>query len=80
MKLETYDLSSDNSSLVFSFLSIGSKGIVFSKNFTTLNKNKNSITIDCNAVIKEIKIKYGEAPIFSNKYEKIKKSVYKLEN
>lgn len=45
-----------------------------------LNKHKNSIMIDCNAVIKEIKIKYGEAPIFSNKYEKIKKSVYKLEN
>ncbi|TAF72832.1 MAG: hypothetical protein EAZ53_14770 [Bacteroidetes bacterium] len=28
MKLETYDLSSDNSSLVFSFLSIGSKGVI----------------------------------------------------
>jgi len=41
---------------------------------------KNILTIDCDDVINKIKQKYGETPIFSSKYEKVKKSLINIEN
>lgn len=40
-----------------------------------ISASKNFITIDCDEIIKEIKLKYGSTPIMSSKYETVKKSV-----
>lgn len=39
-----------------------------------MKKNKNIIILDGSEIIKSIKVKYGESPIFSSKYESVKKT------
>ncbi len=40
-----------------------------------MKTGKNVLILDGNEIIKSIKAKYGDNPVFSSKYESVKKSV-----
>lgn len=45
-----------------------------------MKTNKNIIVLDGKEIINSIKIKYGESPIFSSKYETVKKAYLNNKN
>lgn len=40
-----------------------------------ISSTNNSITLDCDEIVKEIMNKYGSDPIMSTKYDSVKKSL-----